>query len=260
MGRLEFLKDTITSMVSQPETQLVVVDYSCPQRTGDWVESRYPQVTVVRESGCSFYHGSRSRNLGARAARTPWLFFVDADVRLDDALVAGLLPKLNPNHTYHATPWRPGSMGTFLCHRDAFEKVGGYDEHFRGWGDEDRDIITRFRMAGFLPRGFSSDLISVTTHGDDLRTANQEVKDRDRSFAINRSYATVKHDLMRLNEGKAPETDKLASLYETVAQAIDTAVEQGEPIELAIPAGKRVQPTGWSTNLVLRYRIAPPTR
>lgn len=259
MGRLDNLKETIASMASQSQSELVVVDYSCPQDSGNWVEEHYPQATVVRETGQRFYSAPKSRNIGARAANMPWLFFVDADVRLADGLTETLSSRLKKNCTYHAKPWIPGSMGSFLCHREAFEKVGGYDECLKGWGDEDRDLITRLRMAGYRSMSYPAASISILQHDDSLRTANYEIKDRERSHAINRTYMKAKHDLMRINETDALESEQLAEIYHRVADAVDKAARDSIPVELNLTAIRRLQPTGWSTDLTLCYRVVPPS-
>jgi GT2 family glycosyltransferase len=37
--------------------------------------------------------------------------------------------------------------------RAAFERVNGFDETFRGWGEEDLDLGLRLQLAGLRPRG-----------------------------------------------------------------------------------------------------------
>jgi hypothetical protein len=48
MDRLEFLKQSLPMMLAQPASECVVVDYSCPQRCGEWVEREYSAATVMR--------------------------------------------------------------------------------------------------------------------------------------------------------------------------------------------------------------------
>ena len=40
MGRLAHLRQSLPSFTAQPDTSVVVVDYSCPERSGEWVESK----------------------------------------------------------------------------------------------------------------------------------------------------------------------------------------------------------------------------
>src|SRR5262245_31215668 len=126
MGRLAHLQQTLGSMTAQPGASCIVVDYSCPDHAGDWVEQAYPAVRVVRVTGQSQFRASHARNQGARAASTPWLCFIDADVALDPSFTTSVLPLLRPGHYYKAQPFQKGLFGTFLCARSDFERVGGY--------------------------------------------------------------------------------------------------------------------------------------
>src|SRR5262245_41343728 len=123
MGRLSFLQQTLGRMVNQPDSRTVVVDYSCPDRTGDWVESNYPDVAVVRMPGHSTFQPAVARNAGARADGTTWLCFIDADVILDENFAEQVLPTLRPRHFYRANPSDAGTWGTFICSREDFERT-----------------------------------------------------------------------------------------------------------------------------------------
>src|SRR5690349_8864227 len=80
-GRLGHLKETLPRAVAQG-LKCIVVDYSCPESSGAWVESNFPDVTVVRVEGQAGFSAAKARNAGAAVADTPWLAFVDADIVL----------------------------------------------------------------------------------------------------------------------------------------------------------------------------------
>ncbi|MTW23265.1 glycosyltransferase [Allochromatium palmeri] len=196
-GRLDHLQQTIDRMLAQPQAQVVVVDYSCPQAVGNWVETCYPKARVVRIPGRQVYNASHSRNVGALQTATPWLLFVDADVLLAPDFLEQLLPRLQTSHSYHARPWIPSSMGTFLCTREAYDKIQGFDECMQGWGDEDRDFIARLSLAGYQADAYPVGLISIIEHSDALRMQNHVMSERQLSATINRTYISVKHDLRK---------------------------------------------------------------
>src|SRR5262249_30464906 len=77
MGRLSFLRQTLGRMVGQPDCATVVVDYSCPEASGDWAEANHPEARVVRVPGRRTLSVTAARNAGAAVADTPWLCFVD---------------------------------------------------------------------------------------------------------------------------------------------------------------------------------------
>src|SRR4051812_16837551 len=94
MGRLEFLKQTLPAAIAQRDTTVVVVDYSCPQNCGLWVESSFPQARVIRIEGQDRFNLARARNSGVEACQTPWLGFLDADILLAPTFSETVLPTL----------------------------------------------------------------------------------------------------------------------------------------------------------------------
>src|SRR6185369_6037579 len=78
-GRLHHIQRTLPLIVAQLPKEVVVVDYGCPQSVGDWVETHFPNVTVVRVGDDPGFCLSRARNIGARQTSAPWICFTDAD-------------------------------------------------------------------------------------------------------------------------------------------------------------------------------------
>ena len=115
MGRLAHLQQSLAAAVAQPHCSCVVVDYSCPERCGDWVEQHYPAVKVVRvPSPGGLFNISRARNCGVAVADSPWLCFVDADVILNPQFSECVLPLLHPKSFYLASPSVNELTGTVL--------------------------------------------------------------------------------------------------------------------------------------------------
>ena len=79
-GRLHHIRQTLPLMAAQQADKLIVVDYSCPDGTGDWVEANVPAAQVVRVTDDPGFSLTRARNIGARHAGTDWLVFADADI------------------------------------------------------------------------------------------------------------------------------------------------------------------------------------
>src|SRR5690348_7938147 len=92
MGRLAHLRESLPAAAAQPRAGCVLVDYSCPDRCGNWAEAAFPQVNVVRVAGRSRWNVCEARNAAAAAASAPWLCFFDADVVLDPAFVEYVRP------------------------------------------------------------------------------------------------------------------------------------------------------------------------
>ncbi|HEY4997615.1 MAG TPA: glycosyltransferase, partial [Usitatibacter sp.] len=131
MGRLEHLKQSLPRAAGQPDVSCVVVDYSCPDRAGNWVEQHFPGVKVVRIEGETRFNASRARNAGAAAAGdVEWLGFFDADILLDESFAKVVLPTLRRGSFYRSDAVTRQSWGSVICRRDDFIAAGRYDEAY----------------------------------------------------------------------------------------------------------------------------------
>ena len=258
MGRLEFLKQTLPAVVAQRDAAVVVVDYSCPQRCGLWVESMFPQATVVRIEGQERFNLAHARNAGAEACQTPWLGFLDADVLLAPAFSETVLPTLTLGYFYQAVPmprdWH--LLGTVLCSARDFQTAGKYDEVMRGWGGEDRDLYQRLSLHGIQAESFPGALVRHLDHGDALRVQNYEVKHKPVSQTINRFYMAAKSELMRVNAGPL-SLELRRHLYEQVAQQVVLAcAAKGEAaIQIDLPVSESGPIPGLVMKRTLRFDI-----
>lgn len=232
MGRLHQLKQTLPINAAQPNVQCVVVDYSCPDHCGDWVEQHYPQVHVVRALGQTRFNVSRARNLGAAEATGDWLFFLDADHAMSIDFMSHMRAALTPDRFFHPAPMK-NAYGLVLCGRTAFQSIGGYDEIITDWGGEDVDLHRRLALAGLRSADFSRDLLQPIEHGDEERTQFYEESNRDLSNAWNLLYSRIKCDVFRLT-GHWPAPDLLPQLHEAAKHYCSIAFETGKPTRLEI--------------------------
>jgi glycosyltransferase involved in cell wall biosynthesis len=163
-GRLDHLKQSLPSMVAQPAAEVIVVDYSCPEGTGDFVEANYPGVRVVRVEGQEHFSNWAARNAGASAATGEMLVFVDADTILAEGAIASLDGQL-PDGAYGSfdreTSWafsktRNGLQanqlkGFHAIPAKAFHRLGGYDDVLAGYAagaeTELEDLMPLIRVA-----------------------------------------------------------------------------------------------------------------
>lgn len=262
-GRQAHLRETLPLMVAQPDCEVVVVDYDCPQGTEQWVRSTYPQARTVKVEDATVFSASIARNRGAEVARGEWLAFVDADILLRPEFAARLGSQLQPGHYYRPRPASPDMHGTFVCSRSDFLEVGGYDEAIRGWGGEDVDIY--HRLGAFFGRkliGFPSAWLDFIPHGDAERTRFAELTDKVLGQSINAFYRSTKYDLCRLIGASHPTAAVRERLYELIRRSFLEATDRGETtvkveLEVAGIAGVRL-PHGSSLARQLRYQFTMP--
>jgi glycosyltransferase involved in cell wall biosynthesis len=148
--------------------EVVVVDDGSHDGTTAVIEQwagRVPRLTVVNGPGRG---PAAARNRGAAVASGPWLAFIDADVRLppdwlqrglarigtDVAVIEGLVrPAGGANEGLVRHSATSHGNGVFVSanlwvRRDAFERVGGFDEDYFAPWREDTDLGWRLAAVG----------------------------------------------------------------------------------------------------------------
>jgi len=189
MGRLAALRRSLPTLCGQPNSRVVVVDYSCPEQAGAWVETHFPECRVVRVPGAEFFHLSRAKNIGFRVvpAGADWVCFVDADVCLAPSFAAQVRPLLAPGR-FAVLPMHRrnrGLTGLMLVSSDDFTRAGGFDEGFENYGREASAMRVRLFALGLAPTFLGAGLARHLPHGDEVRARHYREKDLARSSAAN---------------------------------------------------------------------------
>ena len=224
-GRLHHIQETLPLIVEQSPGEVIVVDYGCPQKVGDWVAKHFPDVTVVRVDDDPGFCAARARNLGARAAKSPWLCFIDGDIKIAPGWVGWMRQQLDQRFFYRADfingARDPETWGTAVCTRAAFKTIGGYDEAFRGWGGEDDDLYFRLESSGLAEAVYPQHFVSAISHDDQERVAFYSVKDRKIHYLINQFYNVAKRQIIAISGRKSPLSQDLRqSLMAKIVQAL----------------------------------------
>jgi len=223
-GRLRHLVETLPAMLRQPRSEVVVVDYGCPDGTAEHVAARHPAARVVRAGPVEGFNVSRARNLGAAAAGGETLVFVDADVVLADGFVDFVTAHLGAEA--FAKPRDPvvpsdnSVQGTCVVHRRHFALVGGYDEVLVNYGGEDLELYERLQTArlGIVP--LPPEVFSrVIPHG-------QEDRERfvrggaETGFMVGKIYRTAKDMMIRLNGTFEVDLATRRELYDEITRLV----------------------------------------
>ena len=257
MGRLSDLKNTLPRLVQQPRSRVVVVDYSCPESCGDWVQANHPEVTVIRVPGKNAFDRSDAKNRGVAAANSPWICLIDADVELEPEFAETVIPSLQPGCFFRSSHPGEGTGGTFVVTKEDFGRVGGHDPVFQGWGEEDDDLIDALKFAGLQTRRYSATLIQHRDHDDDARTQFHQDDDRRHSHMINRIYRCAKWDLARLS-GAVPPLKRRRAIYELAETEVRKLIGKGKPGTVRIDTGSmQWTPIASHSRRVLEYTISP---
>ena len=148
-GRLENLKRALPGFLNQDDTEIVVVDYDCPDGTADYVTAHYPDIRVVSVSGQPLFNTAHARNLGAAQARGEFLVFLDADVVIADNFMRYVGDRLQ-ERAFALFGAAAGNQlrGSCVVWRRDFEALEGYDELLGGYEGEDLELYARLRLSG----------------------------------------------------------------------------------------------------------------
>jgi glycosyltransferase involved in cell wall biosynthesis len=224
-ARLHHIKITLPLIIQQSPTEIVVVDYACPDGVGDWVEELYPQVKVVRVNNEEGFCLAHARNLGAAQTTADWICFIDADIRIQGDWVQWMQQNLDQRFFYRAARKEgvriTDTWGTCICHRSGFERIGGYDEMYRSWGSEDDDIYRRLFLAGVAESSYPAGFVEPIRHTDTERTRFYNQKEMMFHHCVNRFYLEAKYQIMMARNDKSqPPYEVRLQIMERIKQAL----------------------------------------
>ena len=199
-GRLHHIQRTLPLIVAERPDEITVVDHDCPQGTGAWVESNYPDVKVLYIKDGAPFNVSRARNVGIRASAADVLCVIDADVLVAPGFVSWIRQKAG-ERTFFRQATDNGrrlteTWGTFVSPRLLLLEIGLFDEVFDGWGGEDNDIYYRLKAAGSIEKSFPLSFVTAISHGADQRFAPYQQKDKRFHLLVNDLYMAAKRILL----------------------------------------------------------------
>lgn len=262
-GRLSHLQQSLPTLLAQPWSETIVVDYACPDGTAAWVRAQAPRARVVSVSPAEAreFRLADARNRGAAIARGEWLCFVDADVRLSPEFAEAMMAIVSEKSFCSPTAGQPELDGTFLCSRTAFEQAGRYDEAMTGWGVEDHDLYFRLHAAGYARKTFPSSLLNPIHHDDALRVRFYDIADRQTWQRLNCFYCNIKYAIARMTGQSTLPLPLRQQLYDEVRRQVSGTVHQpGRPtrIEVTLPPGSALPLVrGWQINRKMVFELEP---
>ena len=223
-GRLHHLVRSLPQMLRQPDAEVLVVDYSCPDDTAGYVGKNFPAARVVPVPGMANFNPSHARNSGAKHACGETLAFVDADIVLADSFIRSAEENIGPNDfakfAEPTVPLENSLQGTCVVHRRHFEMIGGYDEVLRDYGGEDLELYDRLAALRLSQATLDREsVIEIIDHGPADRGRFFEKKS-SLGFLIGKVYRVAKAMMPR--KGSALEIDLAVreSLYNEITRLV----------------------------------------
>lgn len=232
MGRLSHLRFSLPRVMEYTGMRLVVVDYSCPDGSGAWVEANAPEhenerIAVVRSGPRQTFNKPEALNLGLRYAvdhGAEWLCVLDSDTLVTPALWGWLEENVKRGSFYFVEGYKPRQdlSGLIVMHAEDYTASGGYDERFEGWGAEDFDMRCRLYFKLGLPYvEIPCALAESIPHDDHHRVRFYPIKEKQQSHVANqyRLIANVREWTGRdIRELKSDEVRRLFGMRQRPAE------------------------------------------
>ena len=201
---------------------------------------------------------ARARNLGANAAVTPWLLFIDADVLVTD-LQDWINHGLQAGKFYMTRNYGTDLTGTFFCMRQIYSQIAGYDEAFRGWGGEDDDMYYRLAKAGQQKQTYPDSIFVSINHDEDERFAEYPDSNKTKQWMVNQWYRNIKYDLMAVRGGDLSLAERIY-IRKLATEAALNAIgdEVIIPTELFVNLGENmdlIRLNAWALDRRLIYTV-----
>jgi hypothetical protein len=251
-GRLEHLKASLPKMLEQGANEVIVVDYSCPEGTGEFVASNFPSVRRVSVPGQDHFSNWKARNAGAAVATSDVLIFIDADTLLANGAIEQLSANL-PLRTYGifdsktSRAFNDGGprlasnqlKGFHVIPAPAFRRACGYDEVLEGYAaGADTDLEERLQMMGLGRHALEPALIDkVIQHDAPSRTRHHAYPVRT-SYAAGLLYRTAKRALLRARRKVELPLQMRLELYAAAKDAASALGSRSDRVGMTVVLGK----------------------
>lgn len=176
-GRLCHLETTLPIMLEEFKGNVLVVDWSCPDKAGEWAFKQ--GAKVVFKPNEEYYSLTRSRNFGASFCESTFYVFIDADTYLMPGTGEVIRNLLSEDTQLLADRNSEGFDIENLCgfigvSRKNFWSVGGYNEALKGWGIEDLYLRAELMLNGIKVERVPLGLLGAIKHFNDKRQRFQK--------------------------------------------------------------------------------------
>lgn len=192
--------------------EVIVVDYSCPQGTSEFVVGNFASVRLVSVAGEEYFSNWKARNAGAALASSDVLVFVDADTVLAEAAIGWLSEHL-PEHAYGYFDQKTSRSfsqegprlaanqlkGFHVVPAAAYRRLGGYDEVLEGYAaGADTDLEERLGLIGCVRYALDPQIIESVIQHDAASRTQHHAQPIGTSYCAGLLYRMAKRILLRM--------------------------------------------------------------
>jgi glycosyltransferase involved in cell wall biosynthesis len=263
-GRLHHLRESLPTFLAQPDCEVIVVDFDCPDGTADVVARDFPAVRVIKVSDEPYFDIARARNAGGDAAAGEWIAFIDADVLIVPDFHERLASRMKPGVFLRFFPEKRGTslFGSAVMRREDYRMVGRYDEVLQGYGADDQEIYFRLQLSGIEAVAMEFDLVTrVIDHDTAARIKYGRLPSMLHHQRINSAYLLVKTTLLRLLGVNGVSPEQCRTLYKLVGEVVNDANRSPDsPVHFTIdlpPEPLGIPMPAWKAQRRLTFDLTP---
>lgn len=228
-------------MLAQKDAEVIVVDFSCPQNTGDFVRQNFPAVKVVMVPDKSYFSNWEARNAGANVAKGEVLVFCDADTVLAPHALVWIEKNVAKTcfgffATEQSLKFKTDDLvisrnqlkGFQVVPVQSFKLLGGYDEILQGYAaGGDTDLQDRCELISVPTKELDAGIIAeVMNHDNETRLTFHQSPLRQ-TYLVGLLYRRAKLTLMQMYHEVQTPLHRRKELYEA-AQKASLLLEQGK--------------------------------
>ncbi|MFK7839372.1 MAG: glycosyltransferase family A protein [Bdellovibrionales bacterium] len=192
------------------QVEFIVLNYGRNPEQRNWIlsdpqmqeEMKVGRLVYAETDAPEGFHHAHAKNMAHRLATGDVLVNVDADNFAGKGFAVKMAKLFQRDIDLVVGPsfmaikaqvqYDNGAYGRIALSKDNFLTLGGYKQHFKGWGQEDADFLRRARMAGLEYKQFTDlEFAHVIPHSDEIRLANTGLSKSEQEIAlkrISRSY------------------------------------------------------------------------
>jgi GT2 family glycosyltransferase len=221
-------------MLAQGAAEVIVVDYSCPQGTAEFVRANFPDVIVLSVAGETHFSNWKARNAGAHHASSDILVFVDADTILADGAIDSISKNLpaqsygffdrKTSQSFNRSGPRLASnqlKGFHVIPAEAFRRLGGYDEVLVGYAaGADTDLEERLLSSGIKKHPLDAAIISSIIEHDAASRTEHHAEPVRTSYGAGLLYRAAKRMLLRMRRESELPRGSREKLYAAARKAV----------------------------------------
>lgn len=169
--------------------ECIVVDFNSDIPVENELDIQDDRIKIYRIIGVDKWILSLALNFGLRLARHSLILKLDADTILSENFFDSLE---EPTNFFYSGNWKMARNeneqhlnGIIFASREAFLRVGGYNEYIRTYGWDDTDLYERLVEQGYENKYFPLGIAKHIPHGDDIRSSKDERQDLHLELVFN---------------------------------------------------------------------------